>query len=470
MMRRNPSSFRDPAGQVYEMDGHIIRTIDISYAEDWKHIKKSGFLDKAVSAGLMPGIKEIPVPIEIARPETCTALEVEHVPFISYPYEWSFPQLKAAALLTLKLQMLALEHGCILKDASAYNIQFLGWRPVFIDILSFERWDGKKPWDAYRQFCQQFLAPLALESWLDLRCGLFSRQWIDGVPLDLACSMLPLRARLSPGLGMHLFLHSKMQQKHADARFSGEKARKVRLSPQKMLDLADSLESTIKSLNPDKKITEWGNYYQDTNYTDTAMLDKAAYVSKIAMEHLSQPDASNALALDIGANDGYFSKLLAPHFATVVAADVDHTATGAHYLRLVNGKQDNVLPLVQDLTSPSPYIGWALRERESFLARTKADLALALALCHHLHFTGGIPFAEIASFFAGILAPEGTLLVEFVPADDSQVRRMLAARDIPLGHYTLENFIAAFADAGLAEIDRHSVSESRRTLLALRKA
>lgn len=465
MMRANPASFRDPSGHVYDNGASVIRTINGPYAADWEYIKKCGLLDKASSAGLLPEFKEIPVPSELAATGACAALEVERVPFISYPYEWCFAQLKDAALLTLRLQKLAITHDCILKDASAYNVQFAGGKPVFIDLLSFEKWDGCKPWEAYRQFCQHFLAPLALEAWMDLRCGLLSRQWIDGIPLDLACSLMPLRARASLGLGMHLFLHSRMQQKHADARDSGAKAKQVRLSPQKMLDLAESLEQTVKALKPAKNRTEWEDYYQDTNYTDAAMADKGACTGRIAEEHCRR--AGSSLAIDLGANDGYFSKILAAHFSTVVAADVDPAAVGAHYAAIAG--HGNILPLVQDLTSPSPDLGWALRERESFPARAKADMVIALALCHHLHFTGGIPFEQIAAFFAELLTAGGTLLVEFVPAEDSQVRRLLAARDISLAHYNLENFVSAFKGAGLAETGRHRVAESDRTMLAFSK-
>lgn len=468
-MRKNPSSFRDNSGHVYENGSRIVRSIAKSYAADWDYINQCGLLDKAVAECMIPAVKAIEKPDWLSAPDIHAAIEVEKIPFISYPYEWSFQQLKDAALLTLKLQRMALEYNCILKDASAYNVQFIGGKPIFIDILSFEKWDGEKPWDAYRQFCQHFLAPLALEAWLDLRCGLFPRQFIDGMPLDLACSMLPLRARASLGLGLHIFLHSKMQQKHADARESGEKAKKVRLSKEKLLDLTDSLASAVSSLKPVKNATEWGDYYTDTNYTDAAMQDKAAFVAAAA-RHCGQGGAANGLAVDLGANDGYFSRLLCPHFNTVVAADIDAKAVGQHYEKLAGGSEKNILPLVQDLTSPSPALGWALRERESFPERARADMLMALALCHHLHFTGGIPFAEIAAFFASMLKPGGSLLVEFAPAQDSQVQRLLAARDMNLDYYTLENFTQAFANAGLVEAGRHAVAESGRTLLVFQKS
>ena len=143
-------------------------------------------------------------------------MQPEIIPFISYAYEWSFSQLQDAALATLAIEKKALEHGMSLKDASAYNIQFRGSRPVLIDTLSFERYREGEPWVAYRQFCQHFLAPLALMSHTDVRLGQLLRVYIDGVPLDLASRLLPGKTKLSLGLATHIHLHAQAQRKYAD--------------------------------------------------------------------------------------------------------------------------------------------------------------------------------------------------------------------------------------------------------------
>ena len=126
-------------------------------------------------------------------------LRPRELPLISYPYEWCFSQLREAALLTLELQRRALAAGMRLKDASAYNIQFDAGRPILIDTLSFEVGDPTQPWPAYRQFCEHFLAPLALMAYRDPRCGLMLRDFIDGIPVDLAARLMPGRTRLRPG-------------------------------------------------------------------------------------------------------------------------------------------------------------------------------------------------------------------------------------------------------------------------------
>lgn len=464
-MNRHPASFRDPSGSVYVDGQTIYRSINALYVEDWEHVRGSGLLEKAMKIGGMSEVREVPVPEGLVKKDRMKFLQAERVPFVSYPYEWSFSQLKDAALLTLGLQRLALEHDCVLKDASAYNVLFNGSTPVFIDILSFEKWRDERPWEAYAQFCRHFLAPLALQAYVGPQCGLLSRQWIDGVPLDLTCAMLPGRARLSLGLTVHLFMHSKMQTRHADGHQAG-KAKTLRMTRQGMLDITDSLQSAVAALKPPSAKTEWGDYYEDTNYTAEAMRAKENIVVEAARSFAAKNERPE-LAVDLGANNGRFSHLIAPYFSFVVASDIDPAAVEAHYLQLKkNGQQqNNVLPLIQDLTSPSPALGWNLRERASLIDRARADMVLALALCHHLHFTGGIPFAEMATFFKNMLRPGGLLLVEFVPADDSQVKRLLAARSVNLEHYTLESFSESLHLVGLKEISSQKIPGSGRTLL-----
>ena len=162
-MLRNAASFRDPSGQVYETETWVYRTITAVYAEEWTYLKSCGLLETARNIGLGSFEEVSPEELPTGLPaDAIHVLRSPRLPFISCPYEWCFSQLKAAALLTLDLHLLALEHGCILKDASAYNVQFFEAKPLFIDLLSFERWSEGQPWQAYGQFCRHFLAPLAL--------------------------------------------------------------------------------------------------------------------------------------------------------------------------------------------------------------------------------------------------------------------------------------------------------------------
>ena len=238
----DPSSFRDPCGFVFRQEGSVYRQINAIYKEDYDQLTGSGLCKALVEAGLLVGHEEV------ARegPEPRIAYKVlkpEPIPFISYPYEWSFSQLKDAALTTLDIQSRALGFGMSLKDCSAYNIQFMKGKPVFIDTLSFERYQEGKPWVAYRQFCQHFLAPLALMSCRDVRLGQLSRVHIDGVPLDLASRLLPVRTRFTFSLLFHIHLHARSQSRFADRRIDTKRQKVGRLG---LLGIIDSLRSAVR--------------------------------------------------------------------------------------------------------------------------------------------------------------------------------------------------------------------------------
>ena len=201
-------SFRDPSGFVYERDGVLYRRVHRSYAAHYDRLMDSGLYAALVGDGLL-------VPHEEVGPrggeqDPYATLRPERVAFVSYPYEWCFSQLKDAALTTLRIQERALGFDMTLKDASAYNIQFHRGRPVLIDTLSFECYEEGVPWVGYRQLCQHFLAPLALMAHRDVRLGGLLRLHLDGIPLDLASTLLPARTRLDvPQAARRSDLHSR---------------------------------------------------------------------------------------------------------------------------------------------------------------------------------------------------------------------------------------------------------------------
>ena len=213
------ASFRDPSGFLFTRDGVLYRQVNQVYAEDYRKLMDSGLYAKLVKAGLL--IPHTEVDIEPANKKLAfKVLCPEYVPFISYPYEWSFGQLKDAALATLSIQKRALKAGMVLKDASAYNIQFQRGKPTLIDTLSFEIYQEGEPWVAYRQFCQHFLAPLALMAYQDVRLSQLLRVYIDGIPLDLASELLPARTRWNLGLATHIHLHARAQKRYAEVAVS----------------------------------------------------------------------------------------------------------------------------------------------------------------------------------------------------------------------------------------------------------
>ncbi|MDP9482851.1 MAG: SAM-dependent methyltransferase, partial [Chloroflexota bacterium] len=344
--------------------------------------------------------------------------------------------LRDAALLTLDAQALAFEGGFTLRDATAYNVQFRAGRPVLIDTLSFERAKPGRPWAAYRQFCEHFLAPLALMARRDVRCGLMLREFIDGIPLDLAATLLPGRTRLNPGLLSHVHLHARAQRRYAARTEAGAAAATGgTLSPLRQRALIDSLRRTVEGLRWEPAGTEWADYAENTSYGDEAARRKDELVRAFLR------DAPGDRVWDLGANTGRFSRIAADLGRRVVAWEIDPAATELHYRRVRADGTTSILPLVLDLGNPSPGLGWANTERRSLLDRADADVVLALALVHHLAISRNVPFERLAEFFAG-LAPG--LIVEFVAKDDPMVRRLLATREDVFPDYTIEAFRAAF--------------------------
>jgi ribosomal protein L11 methylase PrmA len=356
------------------------------------------------------------------------------IPFISYPYEWSFQQLKDAALATLSIQKRALKYGMSLKDASAYNIQFLDGKAVLIDTLSFEIYKEGEPWVAYRQFCQHFLAPLALMSVRDIRLGQLLRIYIDGIPLDLASHLLPPRSRWNWGMLSHIHMHAQAQKRYSNSSLDQERHGRVINMPA-FLAILDNIKKTIQGLKWKPSGTEWGDYYDKTNYTSKAFSWKKSLVNAWAQQ------VHPTLTWDLGANTGVFSREVSTTDSYVVAWDIDPAAVEQNWQRIRSEKEPNLLPLVLDLTNPSPGLGWNHQERDSFSQRGPVDLVMALGLVHHLAISNNLPLDQIASAMAGW---GKWLIVEFIPKSDLQVQKLLRSRKDIFTSYSQAGFEAVF--------------------------
>jgi len=447
-----PSSFRDPAGFVFRRDGVLYRGIRAPGLPHYEALMSSGLYEELVADGLLVPHDEVSLadgPRGLDR-----IIRPEEVPFVSYPYEWCFSQIKDAALATLEIEKRALRRGLTLVDASAFNIQFLRGRPVLIDTLSLRLFQTGEPWTAYRQFCQHFLAPLALMSLKDARLAGLARVHIDGIPLGLASSLLPLRSRLRPSLLLHLHLHARSQR-----RYEGREVRVARgkVPLRSLLGLVDSLEAGTRRLRWRAAGTEWADYYDDTNYTPEGLAEKR----KAVEEFISA--VRPRTVWDLGSNVGTFSRAAAASGAQVLSFDVDPACVERSYLRVRAAGETLVLPLLMDLANPSPGAGWENAERMSLLERGPADAVLALALIHHLAIGNNVPLDRIAHF----LARAGrSLLVEFVPKTDSQVKRLLVIREDVFEGYSQKGFERAFAEH--FEIGRRiPLAGSERTLYAM---
>lgn len=449
------ASFRDPSGFLFRQDGVIYRQVNLAYRDDYDHFMASGLYRALVDDNLLIPHEEVgigpPVP-EVAY----KVIKPQRVPFISYPYEWCFSQLRDAALTTLKMQRKALDFGMSLRDSSAYNIQFKDGRPIFIDTLSFGKYLEGQPWVAYRQFCQHFLAPLALMSHKDIRLHRLLRTYIDGLPLDLASCLLPWRTRVRFSLLSHIHLHARSQKHFADKAINSDRSRMSRYA---FLGVLNSLESAVKKLEWRPAGTEWADYYQDTNYSPQAFEHKKAVVAGFLDK------VRPATLWDLGANVGIFSRLAGDRGILTISFDVDPAAVEKNYLDCVARGDARILPLVTDLTNPSPGIGWENRERMSLKERGPADAVLALALVHHLAISNNLPLGHIASFLAEV---SRWLIIEFVPKEDSQVQRLLATREDIFPDYTRQAFEQEFSRYFTID-DSADIQESQRTLYLMRQ-
>lgn len=447
------SSFRDPAGYVFRGDGVLYRAIRGPGRPHYDMLMSSGLYKELVAANLLVPHEE--VPLERDRPgDVDKVIRPEEIPFISYPYEWSFSQIQDAALATLEIEKRALRSGMTLVDASAYNIQFLRGRPVLIDTLSLRQAVEGEPWTAYGQYCRHFLAPLVLMGFKDIRLGQLLRVHLDGIPLDLASSLLPFRTRRRLPLLLHLHIHAKSQK-----RFEGRQVRVARgkVGRQALLGLVDSLESGTRRLHWSASGTEWADYYDDTNYTAEGLDDKRKTVEEFIGE------VRPRTVWDLGGNIGTFGRIAAAAGVYTVSFDIDPACVETNYIRVRREKEMNLLPLLLDLANPSPGTGWENKERMTLFERGPADAVLALALLHHLAIGNNVPLAKAARFFA---RTGRHILIEFVPKSDSQVRRLLVTREDIFGAYTQNEFERTFGEIFTIK-RRVPLSGSDRTLYVM---
>jgi ribosomal protein L11 methylase PrmA len=455
----DPGSFRDPHSAVVIEGGFAYRFFRGPAAADVAAARSSGLFDRLVAEGAILDYESVPEAERPAQwldlPGDAVVLRQPKLAFISYPYEWPFGILKRAALFHLGVLKTALGAGLILKDASAYNVQFDGMRPVFIDLGSFARYEPGTPWRGYAQFCAMFLNPLLLHAAVGIPFQPWLRSSLEGIAATELERLLPLRTKLRPAIFTNVVLQSQLQR-----RFGGldpdDLAIRPRVELPAMLRQVERLRGLIDGLRAPTSASTWSSYEDNTSYSVAAHAKKSAFVDRVVAE--LDPE----VAWDLGCNRGEYALLAAKHARTVVAIDGDPNVMEMLVNRLPADAR--VLPLVMDLRNPSPEQGWAERERRGLRERGKADVVLALALVHHLRFGANVPLGSFAAWLAGI-ARAG--VVEFIPRSDPMVRRLLAWREDVFEDYDQETFEA--------ELRRHFVitaieglPESARRLYAFR--
>ena len=432
--RRDPASFRDEAGHVYDIDGRIVRSIRAGAAEDYVFLRDSGLISSLVERGWLIESREVPVET-LQEQGAVFACEHLRLPFISYPYEWSFGGLQAAALLTLDIHLEALAHGATLVDASAFNVQFIGARPIFIDLLSLRRYQDGDYWRAQSQFCDHFLNPLLLQAALGVSHAAWFRGTLDGIPTQAMMALLPWRWKLRWTVLSNLVLPGYFQRRvgRLDSGFETAHIKRGNLPREALMAMLRQLRNFIAGLRPHATATLWHDYECRHSYADLEQTRRDGLVKDFAAR--LRPET----LWDIGCNTGRFSvQALEGGARRVIGFDVDVDTVNIAFSRAAATKLD-FLPLLLDVSNPTPDQGWLQTERRGLSQRRNADAILALAVLHHMVIGRNIPFGEAIDWLVS-LAPAG--LIEFVPRTDPMVQRMLALRvGASFADYDETNFI-----------------------------
>ncbi len=461
-------SYRDRDGRVfYGQHREVYRALSRRALAEWQVLRAARFFQKALDDGKIVRTEEVDA---VAGATGLAALgsdgapwagflRHDRIPFVSYPYEWTFGMLRDAALLQLELLAAALEEDMTLKDGTAYNVQFVGERPVFIDVASFERHSPGQPWAGYRQFCRTFLYPLFLQAYKSVAFHPFLRGCLDGITPGDCSRLMSLRDLVRPGVLTHVALHARFEANG-----------KIRESdPQKSLSRAgfhksmirnnvENLSRIIRRLKWDPPDSKWSEYAECNNYTESDRRRKAAFVGEAVATK------SCELVWDLGCNTGDYSRIAAENSRCVVAMDADHLAVERLYqsLKREPGRAGggSILPLVSNVADPSPNLGWRGLERKSTVERGRPQLTLCLALIHHLVIDAGIPLRELLAWLAGL---GSSLVIEFVDKADPMVQRLLRNRRDDCPDYERSHFESCLNE--LFDVSRTAPLESgTRTL------
>lgn len=448
-------SFRDPRGRIFYVDNRVLRTVMPMAVADFDYVRSTGLIDALQAAGQLVGESQIAAE-DLGDLADTAAYVLEHprIPFISYPYEWTFSALKAAALLHLDIQQAALQKGVSLSDASAYNVQFIGPRPVFIDSLSFRRYADGEFWAGHRQFCEQFVNPLLLRACNGVAHNAWFRGSLEGIPAEDLSRVLPWRSRFSWNVLTNVFMQARLQ-KNSSTDEAASRARGRRLPKIGFAQMLHGLRKWIAKLEPrgDTR-TVWQDYAGDNSYADAEAVQKREFIAEFC--NAVRP----GLVFDVGCNTGDYAAVALENGADLaVGFDFDQGALELGYQRAVSSGL-NFLPLLLDAANPSPDQGWQQAERMGLQRRTEGDAVIGLALIHHLAIAKNLPLREVLAWLLA-MAPQGVL--EWVPKQDAMVQRLLQMREDLFDDYDQQSFEACL-QAQARIVKSKVVSSSGRTL------
>ena len=432
-MKFDEGSFRDPAGKIFYHSDKVFRSINISGKERLKFLLKDDLFKKIQDEGYL-------VKSEILDEDSLNKLGfqkneliINHqkIPYLAYPYEWSFSQLKAAALHHLDFHIYLLDHNATLIDASAYNIQFIGSKPLFIDILSIKEYEDGEYWKGHKQFCENFLNPLLLSSIKGVQFNNWFKGNLEGINTNDLNNILNFFDKFSYNVFVHVYLLNKFENKYKNQDKKIDFTLNRKFPKKNLISLLKQLKRFILKLKPKKITTVWENYSVSNTYNDSEENEKAEVVKNFVDNNIFTK------IIDLGCNDGFYSKIaISNNKNYVVGVDYDPISIDRAF-NSFGYNQTNFLPLIFDASNPSANIGWNEKERKSFNQRANFDGLLALAFEHHLAIAKNIPLRDTVDWLVS-LAPKG--LIEFVPKNDETIQKMLKFKGDIFPDYTENNF------------------------------
>jgi ribosomal protein L11 methylase PrmA len=448
---QNAGSYRDPKGHVFEHDSQIFRTITQRGREDYELLANSSFAKAAVEENRLIGFEEVDV-----ADVTDIYKMVRHprLQFISYPYEWCFSALKDAALFHLDIQRQALQENIALSDSTAYNIQFVDTKPIFIDLLSFEKYQEGSIWQGHRQFCEQFVNPLLLYS----KLGIPFNDWYKGAPEGISAAQLSKLLKLKNKFSWNVFTHVVLQAKlqSSSSTINKDKVRhSIKLPKSAYLNILNSMHGWVNKLKlKGQQGTVWEDYSDNHSYASDEEKQKVAFIAEYSEK--TQP----GLIWDLGCNSGEYSEVALKNGSTrCIGFDFDQGALERAYQR-GKSKNLNFFPVYLDVTNPSTNLGWRQSERKGLAERACADGIIALALIHHIAISKNVPLLSVIEWLVS-LAPSG--VIEFVPKQDPMVKQLLALREDIFDNYTEGNFEKILGEQARI-VKKQTVSRAGRTL------
>jgi len=451
-------SFRDRKAKVFYHNGGVYRVLSRAAMSDWKALSATRFFPRFSGDGKIVRteiVNSFDSPEVQPQGQWVGVLKHERIPFISYPYEWSFGMLKDAGLLQLELLLEALKEDLILKDSSAFNVQWRGSAPAFIDITSFEKLAPGEPWIGYRQFCQLFLYPLLLQAYKDVPFQLWLRGSLDGIQSEQLVRLMSARDFLRPGVFTHVFMQARMQSRFGNSqRDVKTDLRKAGFSKQLIVSNVKRIQKLIRGLKWEPVKSVWADYAITNAYSQEERERKAAFVREVVHSRFWE------LTWDLGCNTGVFSRIAAENARYVVALDADQLAVERLFQELKAEGMKTILPLLNNLADPSPNLGWRGLERKSLANRGKPELVLCLALIHHLVISANIPLGEFVEWLASLGAD---LVIEFITKEDAMVQTLLRNKEDIYSDYNKEYFEECLSKA--FDVVRHEKLDSGRRIL-----